>query len=105
MSLRFLSTTSPVFRVYENVGGVLDTVECWGIPWGGSMAQAVAWGDIDSDGIDEILVGAGPGADYDAWVLGYNYDGGTLEEVIEFTAFDRPAVDVTHGVNLAVGQF
>jgi hypothetical protein len=65
----------------------------------------VGCGDIDGDGIDEIIVGAGPAPAYDAWVETYNFDGGTISIIEAFTAFDRPNRDITHGVNVAVGQF
>ena len=50
------STTSPVFRVYENIDGALETSPSWGLPWGGSMAQAVAWGDMNNDGMPDLAV-------------------------------------------------
>ncbi len=38
----------------------------------------VACGDLDGDGIDEILTGRGPGSTFHARVRGFNYDGDTL---------------------------
>jgi hypothetical protein len=65
--------------------------------WGAN----VSCGDLDQDGIDEILTGPGPGESYLPWVRGWNYDGGTLSAIqsIDFNGFD-PGL-VTHGIKPA----
>ena len=62
----------------------------------------VAAGDIDGDGIDEIVTGAGPGAVFGPHVRGWNVDGGTAGPIpgVSFLAYG------THkwGVNVACGD-
>jgi hypothetical protein len=61
-----------------------------------------ACGDIDGDGIDEIVTGAGAGAVYGPHVRGWNVDGGTAQAMpgVSFFAYN------THrwGVNVACGD-
>ncbi len=54
--------------------------------WGAN----VGCGDVDNDGISEILTGPGPGTNFPAWVKGWNYDGGALVAIprIDFHAYD-----------------
>jgi len=58
----------------------------------------VACGDVDGDGIDEILTGAGPGEIFHAHVRGWNYDGATVQAIggLSWFAFD----DLTHGARV-----
>jgi len=60
----------------------------------------VAAGDVDFDGIDEILAGAGPGASYGPMVRIYNFDGTALTMTHDFTAFSSETADFTHGANV-----
>jgi hypothetical protein len=62
----------------------------------------VACGDIDGDGIDEIVTGAGPGAVFGPHVRAWNYDGGTLEPVsgVSYFAYGTNKF----GVNVACGD-
>ncbi len=50
----------------------------------------VSCGDIDNDGIDEIVTGPGPGPGNPASVRGWNYDGQELAAIpgVSFTAYD-----------------
>jgi hypothetical protein len=42
----------------------------------------VACGDLDGDGMDEILTGVGPGSNFGANVRGWNFDGGELTPIV-----------------------
>jgi len=65
---------------------------------------SVGAGDVDNDGIDELLVGAGPDEAASALVRIYDFDGGVLTLTHDFEGYlDIP--DITHGVNVAAGRF
>jgi hypothetical protein len=58
--------------------------------------------DLDLDGVDEILTGAGPGETYAALVRVYGFDG-ELTMLSDYEAY--ATAPVTHGVNVAGGLF
>jgi len=60
----------------------------------------VSCGDLDGDGIDEIITGAGPGESHEPRVRGWNYDGQALSAIsgIDFNAYG--STEVTHGVKV-----
>jgi len=61
-----------------------------------------ACGDIDGDGYDEIVTGAGPGAVFGPHVRGWNADGGTVTAIpaVSFLAYGTNKF----GVNVACGD-
>jgi len=63
----------------------------------------VACGDIDGDGFDEIVTGAGPGAVFGPHVRAFNHDGtppATPDPAVSFFAYGTPR----WGVNVACGD-
>ena len=62
----------------------------------------MACADIDGDGIDEIVTGAGPGAIYGPHVRGWNYDGTALEPMpgVNYFAYGT----LKFGVKVACGD-
>jgi len=65
----------------------------------------VTCGDIDGDGIDEIVTGPGPAALFGAHVRGWNYDGGVIEPIPGCSFFAFSPAQYRYGVNVAVGTF
>ena len=65
---------------------------------------SIAVGDLDGDGIDEIVTTPGPGPSdgFEALVRAWNYDGQYLEQIseLEFMAFDS---EYKYGAILALG--
>jgi len=71
----------------------------YGTPkWGVNVTA----GDLDGDGIDEIVTGAGPGAVYGPHVRGWNVDGGGATAIpgVSFLAYGTPKF----GVNVGCGD-
>jgi len=62
----------------------------------------VACGDMDGDGTDEIITGAGPGAVFGPHVRGFSFDGITVSPLpgISFFAYGT----LKYGVNVACGD-
>ena len=62
----------------------------------------VAAGDIDGDGYDEVVTGAGPGAVFGPHVRGWNVDGGTAAPLaaVSFLAYGTNKM----GVNVSCGD-
>ncbi len=81
----------------EAVGGVSFFAYALYSQWGVN----VACGDVDGDGIHEILTGPGPGEDHLPWVRAFNFDGDALTAVqgIDFLAYNPD--HFSHGVKVA----
>ncbi len=63
----------------------------------------VSCGDVDGDGIDEIVTGAGPGAVFGPHVRGWNYDGATLTPLSGYSFFAWETPPLSYGVNVFAG--
>jgi hypothetical protein len=67
------------------------------------MGVQVTCGDMDDDGIDELLTAPGPSSYFGAHIRGWNFDGSMLAAIpaISFFAWDYPAV--SHGARVSSG--
>ncbi len=93
----------PVVKLFEANGQ--EFTRCSFVAYGvGSCGVNVAFADLDNDGRDEILTGAGSGTMFSTHVRGWNYDGSYIEPVpgCSFIAFPP---DHRYGANVAVGRF
>jgi hypothetical protein len=63
----------------------------------------VSSGDVDGDGIDEIITGAGPGRLFGAHVRGWNYDGAALTELAGIDFFAWEPGEARHGAKVFAG--
>ncbi len=91
----------PLVRAYEADGSPLAHVSFMAYgAW--RYGVNVACGDVDGDGIDEIITGAGPGPVFGPHVRGWNADGATVTPMdgLSFLAFGTNR----YGVNVACGD-
>ncbi len=62
----------------------------------------VACGDLDNDGLDEIVTAPGPGPSLGAYIRGWNVDGGQLTPIPGCDLFVWPPGQRLHGARVAV---
>ena len=63
----------------------------------------VTCGDVDGDGIDEIITGPGPSSFFGAHVRGWNYDGGPLTPMSEISFFAWTSEEALYGAKVFAG--
>ena len=91
----------PHVRGFDVQGSAVPGVSflAYGTPrWGVNVAA----GDIDGDGVDEIVTGAGPGAVFGPHVRGWNVDGGPAAPMSGVSYFAYGTL--RWGVNVACGD-
>jgi len=81
------------------IGGV--SYFAYGTPrWGVN----VSCGDLDGDGIDEIVTGPGPGEQFSSHVRGWNYDGEGLTSIAGVNFISHPNIPHCMGCVVACGD-
>ncbi len=63
----------------------------------------VTAGDVDGDGIDEIITGAGPGVEFGPHVRGWNYDAVTITPLDGYSFFAWDTGPFRCGLNVSAG--
>ena len=63
----------------------------------------VTCGDVDGDGIDEIVTGPGPGAVFGAHIRGWNFDGQALTDIDGINFFAWAHALASYGANVFAG--
>jgi len=92
----------PHVRCFRGDGTVVPNA--WFMAYGTlKYGVNVAAGDIDGDGIDEIITGAGPGAVFGPHVRGWNWDGGPQPAPIPGVSYFAYGT-LRWGVNVACGD-
>ncbi len=92
------SANPPMVRVFPAEEGAVHEVEF--TPYGATgFGVNVTCGDVNGDGTDELLTGAGPGAVYGPHVRGFNADG-TQMAGLNFIAYGT----LKFGVNVTAGD-
>jgi len=84
-------TTSPMAGVSFFAYGTLR----WGV--------VVTAGDVDGDGIDEIITAPGPSAAFGAHVRGWNHDGTEIAPIPGFSFFAWPPGQYRYGARISAG--
>ncbi len=94
----------PHVRAWNYDGGTLTSIAGVSYFAYGTLKYGVnvACGDIDGDGMEEIITGAGPGSVFGPHVRGWNYDGGTLTPISGVSYFAYGTNQF--GVNVACGD-
>ncbi len=92
----------PEIRVYHADGTLVDNGSFLAFSYN-NIGASVCCGDLNGDGVDEIIAGAGPGQLYKPGVKVFSYSGGTFNSITElgFLAFPR---EQGFGVNVACGD-
>jgi len=67
------------------------------------MGVHVTCGDVDEDGIDEIITGTGPGVVFGPHVRGWNYDGSIVSPLPGYSFFAYQTEPLQYGVNVYSG--
>jgi hypothetical protein len=60
----------------------------------------VTGGDIDGDGMSELITAPGPSSQFATHIRGWNFDGTTLSELTEINFFAWPAAELRYGARV-----
>jgi len=93
----------PHVRGWNVDGGSVSTIPAVSYMAYGTFKRGVrvACGDVDGDGIDEIITAPGPSPVFGAHIRGWNFDGGTLEEIPGINFFAWPATESLYGATVS----
>jgi fibronectin-binding autotransporter adhesin len=93
-------------------------VRGWNVDGGAAAAiPAVSWmaygtnqygvqvtcGDVDGDGIDEMITASGPSPAFAAHIVGWNYDGQEVTPLAGFSFLAWPATEARYGARVGSG--
>jgi len=91
-------TYDPLSAITTPLAGV--NFFAYGTPRWGVVVTA---GDVDGDGIDEIITAPGPSSTFASHIRGWNYDGAELTPIPGFNFFAWPPEQFRYGARISSG--